>query len=200
MKKIIVLFAIFAFVGMGYAQEGNKKLTEEEALKILEDCRARVSDLNTKIENLKSQLEQLKSERAQKEAQINSLKKEIDDLKAEIAKYPTEYTVEKGDYLAKIAAKRYIYNNAKAWPRIYRANRDLIKDPNLIYPGWTLKIPHGLVREFEVIPGDYLWKIAGFSWIYNNPRMWTKIYEANKDKIKDPDLIYPGQELVIPRD
>ncbi|KKS26065.1 MAG: Peptidoglycan-binding lysin domain-containing protein, partial [Parcubacteria group bacterium GW2011_GWA2_42_11] len=27
---------------------------------------------------------------------------------------------------------------------------------------------------------------------------WRRIYNANKDKIQDPNLIYPGQELVIP--
>ena len=200
MKRIIVLLlVVFAFAGNAFAQE-NKKLTEEEALKMLEDCKAKVTDLNAKIDQLSKKLNSLKSEKENKEAQIEQLKNEIAEIKSEIAKYPSEYTVVKGDYLAKIAAKRYIYNNAKAWPRIYRANRDLIKDPNLIYPGWVLKIPHGLVKDFEVISGDYLWKIAGFSWIYNNPRMWTKIYEANKDQIKDPDLIHPGQTLVIPRD
>jgi len=29
--------------------------------------------------------------------------------------------------------------------------------------------------------------------------MWPKLYEANKDEIKDPDLIYPGQRLRIER-
>lgn len=42
-------------------------------------------------------------------------------------------------------------------------------------------------------------------WIYDIARReygsifaWRKIYEANKDKISDPDLIYPGQELILP--
>ena len=29
---------------------------------------------------------------------------------------------------------------------------------------------------------------------------WQKIYEANRDKLDDPDKIYPGQELVIPQE
>ncbi len=49
------------------------------------------------------------------------------------------YTVQKGDSLSKIA-KAY-YGDAGMWPRIYEANRDLIKDPDLIYPGQTLTIP-----------------------------------------------------------
>ncbi len=45
---------------------------------------------------------------------------------------------------------------------------------------------------------DCLWKIAGYKKIYNNARLWPKIYRANKAKIKNPDLIYPGQVFKIP--
>ena len=43
---------------------------------------------------------------------------------------------------------------------------------------------------------DCLWRIA--EKLYSNARLWPVIYMANRDKIKDPDLIYPGQKLVIP--
>ncbi|MEO0185274.1 MAG: LysM peptidoglycan-binding domain-containing protein [candidate division WOR-3 bacterium] len=36
--------------------------------------------------------------------------------------------------------------------------------------------------------------------IYSDAKKWPEIYEANKDKIKDPDLIYPKQVLTIPHD
>jgi nucleoid-associated protein YgaU len=49
------------------------------------------------------------------------------------------YTVQRGDSLSKIA-KRY-YGNAMKYPVIFEANREVIKDPNLIYPGQTLRIP-----------------------------------------------------------
>jgi nucleoid-associated protein YgaU len=49
------------------------------------------------------------------------------------------YTVLAGDSLSKIAKREY--GDANAWKRIYDANRDIIKDPDLIYPGQTLKIP-----------------------------------------------------------
>lgn len=45
---------------------------------------------------------------------------------------------------------------------------------------------------------DCLWRIAGYDFIYNNPRQWSRIYKANKGQIKNPDLIYPGQILNIP--
>ncbi len=45
---------------------------------------------------------------------------------------------------------------------------------------------------------DCLWRISKYKNIYNNPLKWPIIYKANKDKIKDPDLIYPGQIFQIP--
>jgi len=47
--------------------------------------------------------------------------------------------------------------------------------------------------------GECLWWIAEYEDIYNDPFMWPLIYYANKDQITNPDLIYPGQELQIPR-
>ena len=45
---------------------------------------------------------------------------------------------------------------------------------------------------------DCLWRIAEYDFVYGDPLKWKLIYEANRDKIKDPDLIYPGQKLTIP--
>ena len=47
-----------------------------------------------------------------------------------------EYTVVKGDSLSKIGQKYGV-----EWKKIYEANKDQIKDPDLIQPGWKLKIP-----------------------------------------------------------
>ena len=49
------------------------------------------------------------------------------------------YEVVSGDSLSKIAKREYC--NASEWNRIYDANRDLLNDPNKIYPGQKLKIP-----------------------------------------------------------
>jgi nucleoid-associated protein YgaU len=49
------------------------------------------------------------------------------------------YVVEKGDSLSKIAKK--FYGDANAWRRIHEANQERIKNPDLIQPGWKLRIP-----------------------------------------------------------
>ncbi len=51
------------------------------------------------------------------------------------------YTVKKNETLEDIAARPEIYGNKRRWREIYKANKDKIKNPNLIYPGQTLRIP-----------------------------------------------------------
>jgi nucleoid-associated protein YgaU len=51
-------------------------------------------------------------------------------------------------------------------------------------------------RTYVVVSGDSLSKIAKRE--YGDAQKWHQIYEANRDIIKDPDLIYPGQILRLP--
>ena len=51
-------------------------------------------------------------------------------------------------------------------------------------------------RTYTVKKGDSLSKIAKS--LYGDASEWRKIFEANRDQIRDPDLIEPGQELKIP--
>lgn len=58
---------------------------------------------------------------------------------AEAGQQERFYVVEKGDSLSKIAKK--FYGDMNAWKRIFEANRDRIHNPDLIQPGWKLRIP-----------------------------------------------------------
>ena len=49
------------------------------------------------------------------------------------------YTVVKGDTLSKIAKEQY--GNANQYPKIFEANKPMLKDPDKIYPGQVLRIP-----------------------------------------------------------
>lgn len=64
---------------------------------------------------------------------------ESEPPKIEQAEKPTKYVVKKGDSLWKIAGK--VYHNPLKWPRIYKANKDKVKNPNRIHPGQVLIIP-----------------------------------------------------------
>ncbi len=54
------------------------------------------------------------------------------------------------------------------------------------------------VISYKVVKGDHLWGIAKKKEHYGNGFAWPVIYKANRDKIKNPDLIYPDQVFQIP--
>jgi nucleoid-associated protein YgaU len=56
-------------------------------------------------------------------------------------KATVEYTVKKGDTLSQIAKNYYGFATQPYWKLIQDANKDIIKDANLIYPGQVFKIP-----------------------------------------------------------
>ncbi len=76
------------------------------------------------------------------------------------------------------------------------------------YADWCLggTVAKKCDKDYKVVKGDCLWKISGKKEIYGNPRLWPKIWDANKNgvisgkpaTIPNPNLIYPGQVLCIP--
>jgi len=63
-------------------------------------------------------------------------------------------------------------------------------------PAESSPAPKTTSKTHKVVKGDTLWAIA--KKFYGNGSQYPKIFNANKDKIKNPNLIYPGQVLTIP--
>lgn len=117
----------------------------------------------------------------------------------------TDYIVQPGDTLATIALNHYgSYDN---YTKIYQANRNLFnKSNNRLDAGMVLTLPtEGLLaplvaenvkQVYTVKTGDTLGIIA--KKMYGDSSLYTKIFEANKDRLKSPNLIFEGQKLVIP--
>lgn len=198
MKKIISICFILFLLGPAliFAED---KLTEEQAQEELLALQAQLAEAEAKIAEFEAEVGALRLEVAELEASRDELISKLNELKEawKICQYG-RYKVIEDDWLSKIASMRKVYHEGSKWPMIYEANKDKIKNPNLIYPGWVLLIPY--LDNYSVIPGDCLWLIASYLSIYSDSKKWPEVYEANKDKIKDPDLIYPKQEFVIPHD
>lgn len=56
--------------------------------------------------------------------------------------------------------------------------------------------PAPVGRSYTVVKGDTLWAIA--KRFYGNGASWPRIFDANRDKIKDPHWIYPAQVFTVP--
>ena len=115
------------------------------------------------------------------------------------------YTVQPGDNLWKIAAK--YHKQGVTWQRVYMDNRAVIRNPGLIFAGQQLRIRFAAMdgaqmpavgvysESYSVKPGDTLWGIAAIT--YGDGRLWTRIYEANRDVLENPDRLWIGQILVL---
>ena len=105
------------------------------------------------------------------------------------------YTVRSGDWLSKIA-ERY-FGDAMKFNEVFAANRDIVADPNKIYPGQRLEIPDlsENTENYTVRLNDWLSKIA--KKVYGDTSKYNKIFAANRELIQDPNKIYPGQNLRI---
>ena len=86
----------------------------------------------------------------------------------------------------------------------YQLEKDLFWDGIKKHAGWESEVAASLKVEktdifgiWEVKPGDSLSKIAKS--VYDNAGQYMRIFEANKDILKDPNLIHPGQKLTIPK-
>jgi nucleoid-associated protein YgaU len=196
--------------GEYYTPEEVQKLSKDQYADYCASLDQELANLGQKSQEVNSETQKLEAQTASLDSDIKKLedqygqkKSDIDAVQKEIDYYenlPKVWTVKDGEFLYGISAMDQIYADPLKWPRIYRANKDKIEDPNLIYPGWELTIPRDWPTSWTVQPDEYLGKIAWYWEVYNDPAQWTKLYEANKDQISDPDIIWPGWKLRIPRD
>jgi nucleoid-associated protein YgaU len=135
------------------------------------------------------------------ERRLAALQRDLDAIKSRVPAPRSEiYSVIRGDCLWRIAGKPKIYNDPYKWLRIWSSNLDKISNPDLIYPGQNLTIPFEIGQnQYLVVRGDWLAKISGYPQVYGNAFQWTRLYEANKRMISDPNVIYPEMILTIPR-
>jgi nucleoid-associated protein YgaU len=108
----------------------------------------------------------------------------------------SSYTVREGDTLMKIAFENY--GDLYKWKDIYQQNHDAIKNPNDVPPGTVLKldkpsVPVAIERngdQYLIKTGDTLGTISND--VYGTKTKWKKIWNNNKQLIKDPNKIYAG--------
>jgi nucleoid-associated protein YgaU len=108
----------------------------------------------------------------------------------------SDYTVRAGDTLMKIAFENY--GDLYKWKDIYQQNHDAIKNPNDGPPGTVLhldkpSVPVAIERngdQYLIKSGDTLGTISND--VYGTKAKWKKIWNNNKQLIKDPNKIYAG--------
>lgn len=125
---------------------------------------------------------------------------------------PTTYAVRDGDDLTGIATR--IYGTPAAASAIWSVNRDRLTDPAVLPIGMQLRIPPswsvptargqgGMVIEpaqrptsVRVAPGETLETLA--QRFYGDRAMASQLWEANRDRLRNPALVVAGMELRLP--
>jgi nucleoid-associated protein YgaU len=121
----------------------------------------------------------------------------LKDKYAAVLKLGEELKVKGGD-VKEEAGKLIIKGTAE-----YAIDKDHLWDLIKKQAGWEnevvadIKVEKTDVYGYHTVkPGESLSKIAKD--VYDNGNMYMKIFEANKDQLKDPNMIKPGQKLALP--
>jgi nucleoid-associated protein YgaU len=177
---------------------GYEKMTDDQLWNAKKAVTEMVEEYNTYRHSKYARMPEVRTQFDDLDRRVAALERNLQNARPKY--YEDEYTVVKGDNLSKISGYSFIYNDPTKWGIIYRANRDQISDPNIVRPDQVLRIPRGLPDSWKVWRGECLWRIASYPEVYGKGSEWPKIYRANQDQIKDPNLIYPNQVFTIPRD
>jgi len=195
-------------------------LTFDEAILRLDDWRTRIRKLEDDDQKMQGEIKSLEDrlnavvaeiKRCQDEtnrligatdAQINQFRERLGRLEGRIRELRS---LSDNDFEAR---RSEVYTLAAEWNRLRNekiavlpeffdrmitARRDIqgLLDRK---PAWRGKY---VVRPWNESK-DCLWNIAGQSEVYGDPFHWPKIWQANTDLVKNPDIIQPGWELSLP--
>jgi|WetSurMetagenome_2_1015567.scaffolds.fasta_scaffold03439_6 hypothetical protein len=201
-----------------YGKEGEISYAEWQQQ--MDELTARKKGLEENLSNYAKEIENLKANLSQKSDEVqkaeNSFYSILGMNKSELEDFNKKFIETEKKILNRTGnpadARKFYFNEIAAskakclpdyWSRYVTMKQKLEQ--------WE-KDSQIAVKEdkYTVIKGDCLWKIAGKKEIYGNPKYWPKIWEANEDgvisapnnvphKITNPNLIYPGQVLKIPK-
>lgn len=120
-------------------EERRKGTSKQSAEDIVKTARHKASQI---IKDAKKKAKQILVE-----AQVGAAKARLEEFERI---YPSTYQVKKGETVIDIARRREIFNDQFMWPLIYKANRDQMRDPKVVFPGQILSIPRDITFE-EII-------------------------------------------------
>lgn len=223
MKFIIIAILIFSFNSifsqqMPPASKPDVELTKDEAV-------MRIESWKSKVKELEDKLKKLKEDKSALQAEIDQAKRNLKDCQDALLAMlgATDADLEAfrqklGQIAGKVREMQRLSNDELADKRaeveaLENELNQLRKDKISLLPEFYNKIIalakdiKGLYREKKITTytvgtwsenRDCLWNIAGKQEIYNDPNLWPKIWQANTDQIRNPDVIFPGQVLTLP--
>lgn len=219
-RTTTILLAVFLLtLGLEYA-EAQEKMSKEEWQTQITEFTAKRNQLKSKLDQLNSDISSLKTKVSDVEAAVKRCKDETYALvkasEGEISEFDRqlkdlERRVEEFSRMSDADLLKNRGELDKLWSKLDEIGKSKLGQlPDSYDRINRLKDKVGalqksmMMREKVYTVGtwqrdrDCLWNIAKKKDIYDNAWLWPKIWQGNRDQIKDPDLIYPGQKLKIP--
>lgn len=195
---ILSLILIFSFSMV--AQE-KEKMSEDEWEAEMGRLKTQKESLTTEINTLNTDINNLKSQNIQSyDDCMNELYAMIGATKSDVDNYRTAVDELSGKIGRKEGPKadRQKDLNALKMNKISALPEFFDKVQNQMQRDLDSWVEEPTVKNYEVVKGDCLWRIAKKPEHYGNGFAWPVIYSANRDQIKNPDLIFPKQTFKIP--
>lgn len=218
-RSILVLFAILLMGNIAFSQSYDYENMDMDAYKAElakwqqreSQAKMSITSENVVVDSLQKQLVDLDKDisgiKDETYALMNTEKEGYDKFGEDVDKFQNDVSsfaamtpeeiYKNKDEIAKLKQQLDEYSND---PRSASTENQtkVARISNLIAQAES-KMSNIAAGMYTVMRGDYLWKIAKKSDVYGDPFAWLRIYNSNKDKIKDPNLIYTNQVFSIPR-
>jgi nucleoid-associated protein YgaU len=219
LNRLMLVAALVLFVSVIAAAQ---EMTKEEWQKQISDCTARRDDLKNKLNALQADVDQLKKDDAAKAealqkcndelmalvggeaASVKAFEAMLDQIDAKLNELSRLSDQELWARRAELDAVQQMLDGVKknklsALPKYY----DRVKEEQNRLDALRRSLESAEVSMTYTVgtwakDRDCLWNIAKKPKIYDNAFLWPKIWQGNRDQIKNPDVIHPGQKLTIP--
>ncbi len=200
-RNLIGVFALLLFFSVAvFAQE--KEMTKDEWQAEMNRLQTEKASLTKEISSLQSDVNNLKSKKVEsyddcmKElyAMVGANQQDVDNFRNAVNELDGKISRKEGpkaDRQKDLDALKE--NKISALPEFYDKVHNQMQ---AALDAWV-EAPKEIT--YTVVKGDCLWNIAKKPSIYSNPFAWPNIYKANRDQIKNPNLIYPKQNFKIPK-
>jgi len=202
-KYLITVLSLLLFFSFNIiAQE--EEMTEEEWEAEMTRLRAEKQSLEQEISSLRADIDNLNSQQAGMKsfeecmnelyALVGATKADVDNFRKAISELDGKIKRKEGpkaDRQTDLTALKM--NKISALPEFFDKVHNQMQRA---LDAWV-EAPQEIM--YTVVRGDCLWNIAKKDVHYSNGFAWPVIYKANRDQIKDPDLIYPDQMFKIPK-